>query len=234
MLRLPLVVCLVGIHACEENDTYVDPIEEYARVLSPDGEVSAYVYHNDSSSGGLTQVMLDFVNMECGMGSAAWHEYDIGVELRWIDTDTLEVTYPDGIPYRHNASGDYLGCYNRPVRVVMVPRHARDPAGGTRKNPVGGEHTTSPDGMVTAQTIRYSTEAGGITQVALFFDSNVGCGDSAATFYDDEVELQLDWADAKTLDIRYPEDSRYDLPPWGTTARCVTDTVQVRVQPLSD
>ena len=49
------------------------------------------------------------------------------------------------------------------------------------------------------------------------------------TFYDHEVELELDWADTRTLDIRYPEGERYELPPWGTTARCVTEAVEVRM-----
>lgn len=216
-----------------DNDGYA-PLEQYFSALSPDGEVNAYAYHYDSESGGLTQVMLENVGMGCGSGSVSWYEYDIGVELRWIDATILEVSYPDGLSYQHNVSGDFLGCYDRAVRVVVVPRGARDPNGGMPIKPVEAGHKTSPDGKVTAHTMRYSTEDGGITQVVLFFNNDAVCGDSAVTFYDHDVELQLDWADANTLDIRYPGGQRYDLPPWGTTARCVSERVQVRMRPLAD
>lgn len=221
-----------AVASCERaaDDDGHTPPEQYFSALSPDGEVNAYVYHYASESGGLTQVMLEFVGMGCGSGSVSWYEYDIGVELRWIDEKILEVSYPDGLSYQHNVSGDFLGCYDRAVRVVVVPRGARDPDGATPMKPVEAGHTTSPDGKVSAHTMRYSTEDGGITQVVLYFNNDAVCGDSAVTFYDHDVELELDWADAETLDIRVPDGTHYDLPPWGTTARCVSDRIQVRMR----
>jgi len=233
---LASIGCLLALSSCSGKDDSYGPIEEYGRTLSPDSEVSAYVYHYDSPNGGLTQVMLDFVGLSigCGSGSTAWHEYDIGVELRWIDSETLEVTYPDGKPYRHNASGDFLGCLNRAVRVVMVPRRTARLPGGTYSEPVEIGHTPSPEHKITAYTVRYESPPGGIAQVVVSFPEIRGCADSAVTFYDHDIDLRLDWIDASTLEVRYPDGRRFDHPPWGTTVQCVTQTVQVRMQPIPD
>lgn len=227
-----VVVCLLATSACTRDDDDLGPIAEYSRLLSPDGQVSTHVYHYNSSTGGLTQVMMDFVHMECGTGSAAWHDYDIGVELRWIDATTLEVVYPDGKPYHHNASGDYLGCYDHAVRVVMVPRSMREASERTPTKPVESDDTPSPDGKVFARTFRYGTADTAITQVVVDFPDTRGCRDSAATFYDDDVDLQLNWVDDRTLAVRYPDGQRFDHPPWGTTVRCVTETVEIRMVPV--
>ncbi|MEM7765735.1 MAG: hypothetical protein AAF290_16840 [Pseudomonadota bacterium] len=117
-----LAACSGDAHRTPDGSAGSTPIERYAKTTSPDGEVEALVYHYDSPSGGLTQVSLDFVGLGCGSGSAAWYAYDIGIELRWLDAHTLEVTYPEDISFRHNPSGEYLGCFDRTVRVVMVPR----------------------------------------------------------------------------------------------------------------
>lgn len=218
------------VGACTRSGDRDVSIEEYARALSPDSEVSAYVYHYDSDSGGLTQVSLDFVGSGCGFGSAAWYEYDIGIELRWIDSGTLEVTYPDGKRYRHNVSGDLLGCADRVVRVVMVPRRTTEVVDGSYSKPAEIGHTPSPDPEITAYTFRYDSPQGGITQVIVNFLEVRGCADSAVTFYDHGIDLQLNWIDAATLEVRYPDGQRYDHPPWGTTVRCVGQSVQVRMQ----
>lgn len=232
-LGAAVLVCALTVSSCTRSSDGYGPIEEYARILSPDGEVSAYVYHYDSPTGGLTQVGLDFVGLGCGSGSASWYEYDIGVELRWIDAMTLEVIYPGGKDYEHNASGDLLGCFDRGVRVVMVPRAVTDLTGGTYAAPVEREHTPSPDPAISAYTFRYDSPQGGITQVVVNFIEIRGCANSAVTFYDHEIDLELNWVDAATLDIGYPVDQRFDLPPWGTTVRCVSQSVQVRMQPAT-
>ena len=226
--------CALVLSACSGSDESVDPIEEYGRTLSPDGDVSAYVYHYDSSNGGLTQVSLDFVGLSigCGAGSAAWHEYDLGVALRWVDSEILEVTYPEGKPYRHNASGDLLGCMDRAVRVVMVPRRAARPSDGAYSEPIEVGHTPSPEGDVVAYTVRYESPGGGVALVVVSFPDIRGCADSAATFYEDDLDLQLTWIDAMTLEVRYPEGRRFDLPPWGSKVRCVTQDVEVRMHPV--
>ena len=59
-----------------------------------------------------------------------------------------------------------------------------------------------------------------------------GCADSAATFYQHDAELWFTWLDESTLEIRYLEGLDYDLPPWGTTIRCVTETVEVILRPV--
>ena len=228
--RVTALSIALGIGACSTSDDGYSPIEEYARVLSPDGEVSASVYHYDSPTGGLTQVGLDFLGTGCGAGSAAWHEFDIGIEIRWIDPTTLEVRYPDGKPYNHNASGDFLGCFDRGVRVVMVPQGSPDLADRSYTQPRELGHTPSPDHKVRAYTFRYDSPKGGIAQVIVNFPDTPGCADSAVTFYDHEIELRLNWLDNATLEVRYPDGQRYDHPPWGTTVRCVVDDVRVEMQ----
>lgn len=231
VLGIAVLVCVLTVSGCTRSDDGYGPIEEYAHALSPDGEVSAYVYHYDSLSGGLTQVMLDFVGLGCGSGSAAWNNYDIGVELRWIDAGTLEVIHPGGKDYDHNASGDLLGCYDRGVRVIMVPRGVTKLAGRSYTAPIEREHTPSPDSEISAYTFRYDSPQGGITQVVVDFIEVRGCADSVVTFYNYEIDLQLNWLDAATLEVVYPDGQRFDHPPWGTTVRCVTQTVQGRMRP---
>ncbi len=232
MLRvLILFVGMLTVGACTRDSDDDSPIETYAHTISPDGEVSALVYHYNSANGGLTQVSLDFVDTGCGAGSAAWYEYDIGIQLRWIDAGTLEVTYPDGKPYDHNASGDFLGCYDRAVRVVMVPRRGIETSDGAYSKPVETRRVTSPDSGVSAYTFRYDSPSDGVTQVIVDFSETRGCADSAVTFYDSDIELNLEWIDTAVLAIRYPEGQRFDHPPWGTTIRCVERVVQVRMQP---
>ncbi len=233
---LATIFFALALGSCSDNDDSYGPIEEYGRTLSPDGEVSAHVYHYDSPNGGLTQVVLDFVGLSvgCGAGSAAWHEFDIGVELRWIDSEILEVTYPDSKRYQHNASGDFLGCLDRGVRVVMVPRRTTPLPGGTYSEPVEFDHTPSPDSSITAYTVRYESPPGGIAQVVVNFLDTPGCADSAVTFYDHDIDLRLDWIDASTIEVRYPDGRRFDLPPWGTTVQCVTQAVQVKMQPVPE
>ena len=226
------LVCTLVAGACTGSSDGHSSIEEYAHALSPDAEVSAHVYHYDSPTGGLTQVMLDFVGRGCGSGSASWYDYDIDVELRWIDSATLEVSYPYGIRFRHNASGDLLGCLDRLVRVVMAPRGITDFDGGTYAKPIETGHTRSPNRGISAYTFRYDSPQGGITQVIVHFLDKSGCADSAVTFYDNAIDLQLNSIDTATLEVRYPDGQRYDHPPWGTTVRCVEHTVQVRMQPV--
>ena len=233
VLAVATLVGVLAVGACTRDDDGYGPIEEYARVLSPDGEVSAYVYHYDSPSGGLTQVSLDFVGLGCGSGSAAWYEYDLGVDLRWIDATTLEVNYPAGKTFEHNASGDLLGCYDRGVRIVMVPRGSGELAAGTYTKPIEIGHTPSSNRKIRAYTFRYDSPQGGITQVIVDFPGTRGCADSAVTFYDYTIDLRLDWIDSATLEVRYPVGQRFDQPPRGTTVRCVRDVVQVIMQPMS-
>jgi len=200
--------------------------------MSPDDEVNAYVYHYSSPTGGLTQVMLEFDGLGCGIGSASWYEYDIGVGLHWVDTETLEVTYPDGKLYSHNASGDLVGCFDRSVRVVMAPRRSGDIAGGMFSEPVESGRLPSPNRKTSAYTFRYDSPQGGIAQVIVNFLETRGCADSAVTFYDHEIDLQLGWVDDGTLEVRYPDGQRYDHPPWGTTVPCVGRKVEVRMRPV--
>lgn len=225
--------CALALAGCTRTGDGYGPIEEYARVLSPDGEVSASVHHYDSPSGGLTQVSVDFVNLGTGAGSAAWYEYDIGVELRWIDASTLEVTYPDGKRFQHNASGDLLGSYDRVVRIVMVPGGLTDLTGGTYAVPVEKGHTPAPNSEIRAYTFRYDSPQGGITQVVVDFMEFRGCASSAVTFYDYEIDLQLNWIDTGTLEVGYPDGRRFDHPPWGSMVRCMGQGVQVKMQPAT-
>jgi len=226
-----LLLSVLVVAACSRATDEQSQIDTYAHALSPDGEVSALVYHYDSANGGLTQVSLDFVDTGCGAGSAAWYEYDIGIHLRWIDAGTLEVTYPDDKRYEHNASGDLLGCYDRAVRVVMVPRRSIATDDGAWSKPVESRRVSSPDSAVSAYTFRYDSPPGGVTQVIVDFSETRGCADSAVTFYDSDIELNLEWIDTAVLAIRYPDGNQYDHPPWGTTIRCVEQVVQVQMQP---
>ena len=227
------IVYVLVIGACSRDDNDNTAIREYSQELSPDSLVSAAVYHYDSPSGGMTQVTVDYVGRGCGSGSASWNEYDIGVELRWIDATTLEVTYPEDKDYLHNASGDLLGCFGNNVRVVMVPRRASDLFDGAYSTPIENGHTPSPDQKISAYLFRYDSPRGGVAQVVVNFVGASGCADSAVTFYDYGSEIQLDWIDTSTLVVAYPENQRYDLPPWGTTVHCVDRTVQVQMRPAS-
>ena len=226
-----LSLCAVAVTACTRAPDDQSRSERYAHTVSPDGEVAALVYHHDSPNGGLTQVGLDFVDTGCGAGSASWYEFDLGIQLRWIDAGTLEVSYPDGKAFKHDPSGDFIGCFDRAVRVVMVPRRGAQASGSAYSTPVETPRVPSPDPGISAFTFRYDSPAGGITQVIVDFSETRGCADSAVTFYDSAIQLDLEWIDTAVLAIRYPDGHRYDHPPWGTTVHCVDRDVQVRMLP---
>ena len=115
----------------------------------------------------------------------------------------------------------------------MVPRvRAAGPSQGMYSETVETGHTSSPDQKVIAFAVRYDSPTGGIAQVVVSFPDTPGCADSAATFYQHDAELGLNWLDKSTLEVLYPEGLRYDLPPWGTTIRCVTQTVEVNMRPV--
>ena len=205
--------------------------EEYARALSPDGSVMASVYHYPSANGGLTQVNLGAVKQGCGSGSAAWQAYDIGVELRWVAAGLLEVTYPPGLPFSHNASGDYLYCGAAETRVVMVPGDRATVPGQRYGLPETSVLAVSPDGRKVVGVTRYTSPAGGVALAFVDYPSIRGCNQSIATFYAHDVLLAADWVSDDHLKLNYRDGVAFDLPPWGDRHRCLGDTTRVTVKP---
>jgi hypothetical protein len=95
-----------------------------ARVASPAGWVEAYVEEwRTGPSNGNTQVMLSFDNDRCGSGAVSAQGRNLGLQLRWIDPTTLEVTHPDNVVMSRNASGEYLQCGPRKVHVLLTARN---------------------------------------------------------------------------------------------------------------
>jgi len=218
-----LLASVLSALSCDEQSH----IEEYGHTVSPDGEVSAHVYQTESPYGKLTQVTLDYTGLGCGSGAASWYEKDIGVELHWVDSETLEVLYPEGLAYQHNPSGDWLICYDRGVRVVMVPRGSKPSTGASYTSPRETDSTLSPNGRVRAYAFRYHSPHGGISQVVIEFVDVRGCESSAVTFYDSDVPLKLTWQSDNQLDVSYPAGTRLELPPWNTTSRCSEQSVEL-------
>lgn len=227
---LALSATLLTCGCSEQVAPFDSVVAEYGRTLSPDGRISAFVYHKDSRHGGQSQLMFDFVGSGCGSGSAAWPEFDLGIELHWVDSNTLEVTYPDGKSYRQNASGDFLVCGDGFVRVIMVPRGRATQSGRSTTKPTVTNLTASPRADKSAYAIRYNSLRGGITQVVIDFEDTRGCSDSAVTFYDPGVDLRLEWTAASELTVHYPQGEVFDLPPWGAWSRCVSKTVELKMK----
>src|SRR5262245_4762197 len=115
-VRAAAVLFIAGCH-----DQSLPPITEYAHVRSPDGTVNAFVYEYGTEERGLTQVMLEFPG-DCGAGSVAAYRSGLGLELRWVDDENLQVLHPPGVEFQHNAPGELLRCFDRKVRVRLVAR----------------------------------------------------------------------------------------------------------------
>ena len=235
------VCCLVvvgwasTVGGCAEEEISSSPVERYGKTLSPDGEVMATVYHSDSANGGHTQLGLYFDQLGCGTGATSWDGYDLGIELHWVDAGTLQVAYPDGTPFRQDSAGDYLGCMDRLVRLVMVPHSAvAGPADGTWSESTETDRTMSSDQKALAAAVRYDSPTGGITQAIVRFPDMRACAKSAATFFQHDVELSFEWLDETRLEIGYPEGLRFELPPWGATVGCSSPSVDVTLRPVAN
>ena len=105
--------------------------------------------------------------------------------------------------------------------------------GAGYSKPVESRRLPSRDPRISAYTFRYDSPSGGIAQVIVNFSEYRGCDISAVTFYDSEIDLDLNWLDTTVLEVRYPNGRRFDHPPWGTDIRCVGRDVQVRMRPTS-
>ena len=66
--------------------------------------------------------MLSFDKGICGRGSVSANGISLGLELRWIEAATLQVTHPESVALEMSPDGEYLQCRNRRVRVVLRSR----------------------------------------------------------------------------------------------------------------
>lgn len=97
--------------------------KEGARVASPNGWVEAYVLEWSHGPGnGRTQVMLSFDEGRCGRGSVSANGIGLGVDLRWIEPTTLQVSYPESVDLERGPGGEDVQCGNRKVRVILSSR----------------------------------------------------------------------------------------------------------------
>lgn len=94
--------------------------KQLARVPSPSGWCEAYIVEwGDDNS----QVMLEFDGGACGSGAVSAFGKEPGLQLRWLDSTTVEVQHAKGVQMERNASGEVIQCGgpHRRVRVVLKP-----------------------------------------------------------------------------------------------------------------
>ena len=79
------------------------------RVIDSKGICSAYYYQADyGASGQITQALIDCNGT--GGNIVTLHSIDYGIGLKWIDTNTLEVSIPEEIePNDQRKNGTYSG-----------------------------------------------------------------------------------------------------------------------------
>lgn len=91
-----------------------------ARVASPNGWVEAYVLEwSYGPNNGRTQVMLSFDAGMGGCGSVSANGTSLGLELRWVEPTTLQVTYPESVVLEQPPGGADIQCRNRKVKVIL-------------------------------------------------------------------------------------------------------------------
>jgi hypothetical protein len=95
--------------------------EPGARVASPNGWAEAYVLEwSYGPDNGRTQVMLSFDGGMCGRGSVSANGTSLGLELRWVEPTTLQVTYPESVDLEQPAGGgEDMQCGKRKVKVIL-------------------------------------------------------------------------------------------------------------------
>jgi hypothetical protein len=117
-LKLLILATLsVLLNGCSD-----DPFTEIQRIQSPAGWCDAIVWeYNENEQSRYTQVYLSFDNGKGGSGAVSFDQIGINLELKWIDSETLEVSYPGNVPFTRNASGERLQFLNRIITVKLVP-----------------------------------------------------------------------------------------------------------------
>lgn len=120
LIRICLSLAVVpSLISCSSPESELK-FKEGARVVSPNGWVEAYVVEWTYGSGeGRTQVMLSFDEGWCGRGSVSANGTGLGLGLRWVEPDTLQVTYPTSVDLQQPPGGDNMQCGKRKVRVVL-------------------------------------------------------------------------------------------------------------------
>lgn len=131
-----LLLTSCNANSTTDNASSTTDIVRYAHTTSPNGDIRAYAYEFNNENGELTQVVLQFPR-GCGSGSAAAYASNLNLELRWIDNENLEVRHPEGVIFQHNASGETLQCFDRKVRVILVPRKSRTQPSNKAMQPTG-------------------------------------------------------------------------------------------------
>ncbi len=228
MMLLPFVV---ATNACSPKADEDIPGNRYSIRVSPDGKAEADVYQSKAFGVGHTQVGITWTESGCGSGSAAFDAYDLGIELSWINSEILQVIYPDGHQFSHNVSGDFLVCGSGQVRVVMVPASAVSVQSEGPSAPVEADQVDSPAADRTAYTIRYSSAQTGVTLVVVDFKASRGCRNSALTFYDEDIEIDMNWLENDQLEISFPAGASHIQSLSTLHMRCASDSVFVSLAP---
>jgi hypothetical protein len=78
--------------------------------------------------------MLSFDGGTCEMGTVTANGTSLGLELRWIEPTTLQVSHPESVALESGPSGEYLQCGSRKVRITLSSRRreANNPLVPTR------------------------------------------------------------------------------------------------------
>lgn len=68
--------------------------------------------------------MLSFDQGTCERGSVSADGVGLGLELRWTEAATLQVTHAESVVLEPSPDGEYLQCGDRKVRVMLRSRRA--------------------------------------------------------------------------------------------------------------
>lgn len=115
-----LTLCIVFfVSGCgAKSDWYPDALS------SPSGWARAIVAESESDKHEQSQVVIEFTRERCGGGSVSASVIDSGIQLRWVDDETLEVSAPVSLKLRPAPASKTLDhvvrCNERAVNVIVL------------------------------------------------------------------------------------------------------------------
>lgn len=134
MLRtLALISFALTLSACNREKMDPASVSDSGGVVSPSGCCEASIVESDvPRGGGNTQVLVSFLNERCGSGAVSSQGVNLGLAVRWAGPETLVVSYPAHLQLARNASGEWLQCRGRKVRVLLEPHAPNNSSKRTR------------------------------------------------------------------------------------------------------
>ena len=131
-LRLLFISAVLLLYSCEKDAPFVMSSETIVELTSPNRCCVVTVSETQMQNNQFTGISFDFTEYGGGFSAVAFDGIGHDLELRWIDSENLEIRYPKELPIYGTADvrteGDIkigrVKFYKRTVNIHFVPKRA--------------------------------------------------------------------------------------------------------------